>query len=359
MSTFNVIKNAINSLQQISKKQLNILFKKNVSKNIVKRQQMQQNHIGRAAMWYGEKNWLERSSLYLTIMFLIAGIGTTVHLALFFTAIANTLYIAITYLLSDHYESSIKIDGALEAELLQMKETLSASIQHLQELENSFANIFTALSKYDTLAKEEINIFTTDLQNLHEKIATCAVAVENLEKTNDQVICNSTELNTTLVQVQTTNNAVANEASLLQQHNKTLTKACAEFLMDNDKIALISTQLHNGNEQLRELTKQNTVLMHTLKTQAEETYNTNTQLQQKLERINNTVTIKMDTKAITDKANTTIVSVLEYLDNVDLLTPPNINLNSHHNNNKKLLAHVDSFLGDRKEPNSALLYSRQ
>lgn len=137
---------------------------------LLKRYNLEKSYFGQISLWYGAKAWWVKILLFILAVAVGAGIGMLCHMPIILALITSAIYIFFAFFFINHYNIHQKQTKSLCEDIIELEKSLTASINHFNELSNSLkqnlinSHEFNSQMLMDMQCLEEnVNILTTQL----------------------------------------------------------------------------------------------------------------------------------------------------------------------------------------------------
>ena len=310
---------ATNQLKKILTQGKNIKdFQSNIDL-IIKRYHTDDSFLDNLANSYGGLQWWVKLGMLASAVSIAACIGIACNLVVVLAVVTFVLYSALALILESHHSAVLKRDKRLAADIVELEESLSESVQHINEIEESLESVFTSLCEMNLQQAEDIEEFEAKIAELEEQIKKLIKINERLDSTKDTLLDSTQKIGEAFEKAKITlselTDAVSKSASQLDETDRELLTSTTELLHDSERLKQLNTSFAENHSTLSEMTEDLGGLVDTLKIQVAATEAFNEEALEKLSRsINKTLTTSVHTDSIVSKADTTVGDATKILD---------------------------------------------
>lgn len=199
---------------------------------LMQRYKARKSYFGTAADWFGQQ------SLWIKVLMGAACVSVAYLLSLSYILI-GVLYVAIAFLMENHYKTTQEQDELIAEDLLHLKQSLIDSISHLDNVSQIIQNTFTSLCELNI---EMIDINTRLEENntdLEDQISQFREIVSSLEANKEMLLSSTAELKIKLeaayLQIHQHQDTMSAGAQSIVESDRSLGETCAGFRSSLEK----------------------------------------------------------------------------------------------------------------------------
>ena len=193
-------------LKNAAEKQFTRLIEQ--GKNIITMQSnldllMKRYHVGKSYMsmavdWYGESMWW--TQLGMGIMFVATGalFGAIFSVSALCAILAIGVYSAASFLLLNHYETTLVRDKRFCDDIVDMEKTLGESITSLNTIGQNLNDVLESLSSENSRLAADTTTFEEQIDVLRKQVLGFIGTVNQLGTTNEELRLTNSALNDTV-----------------------------------------------------------------------------------------------------------------------------------------------------------------
>lgn len=193
---------------------------------LMQRYKARKSYFGIAADWFGQQ------ALWVKALIGVTFVGAAYFLSLSYL-LAGVIYIAIAFLMQNHFNTTQEQDELIAEDLLHLKQSLVDSINHLDGVSQIIQNTLTALCELNA-QMADINVkLEENNTDLEDQISQFKEIISSLEQNKEVLLSSTTELKIKLeaayLQIHQHQNALNANAESIVESDRSLGETCVGF----------------------------------------------------------------------------------------------------------------------------------
>lgn len=221
---------------------------------LMQRYQLKNSYFAKASLWYGDKNWIEKTKIGAVAAALALTLGICVH-ALAFIAVSSA-YFGLHLLFTNSYEVEKKRAETLCSNIVVLERELLDSIKSFNEIESKLITVFNAMQEKNELLEAHVKMLAEQAVFIQHQSQLLQDRVKQLQ--DQEEILSS---NTTLIQdsgnklslgLDGLNNRISDYSQLLTQLTKDANAPTAQEKVNQfqEYLAQIHEQISANNQEI-------------------------------------------------------------------------------------------------------------
>ncbi|MEI6095669.1 MAG: hypothetical protein WCR08_09490 [Gammaproteobacteria bacterium] len=193
---------------------------------LMQRYKAKKSYFAIASDWFGKQH------LWLKALIGAAFLGVSYLLSLSFI-LTGIVYIAIAFLMENHYKTSQEQEELIEEDLIHLKQSLIDSIQHLDGVSSIVQRTLRSLCELNTQLADINGKLEENNTDLERKIAQFKELVLALEKNKDELLSSTATLKNKLdiayAKIHRHEEEMGAGAQSIRESDRSLGETCAGF----------------------------------------------------------------------------------------------------------------------------------
>lgn len=193
---------------------------------LMQRYKARKSYFGMAADWFGQQ------AIWVKALIGVTFVGAAYLLSLSYL-LASVIYIAIAFLMQNHFNTTQEQDELIAEDLLHLKQSLIDSINHLDGVSQIIHNTLTALCELNAQMADINTKLEENNTDLEAQISQFKEIVSSLEQNKEVLLSSTTELKIKLeaayLQIHQHQNALSTSAESIVESDRSLGETCVGF----------------------------------------------------------------------------------------------------------------------------------